>query len=145
MTPEELDRILDPLVDRHRSALLHEAAMMAWGLSINAVTRAVDVLAPPSGQPVPSWPPYKETRRLGVAVRVWSNLSDGSSFDDAPIRWNERYGRYCLDPERELEEMPHSPDFRYMLEMRARLAEVLYFDQMSDEELAQFHRYVRGD
>ena len=41
--------------------------------------------------------------------------------------------------------MPHSPEWRFLLEQRARLAEVLHFDDMTDEELATFHRYVRGN
>lgn len=145
MTPAEFDLILDPLVDRHRSALLHEAAMSVWGLNFNAVTRSIDVLAAECVIAVPPDLPYQEVRRSGVTVRIWNRLSDGATIESAPLRWDDDYRRYCIDPERELEEMPCSPDFRYMLEMRAHLAEVLYFDKMSDEELSLFHKYVRGD
>lgn len=119
--------------------------MRVWGLSINAITSAVDVLVPAvdGGEALGSR--YEEMDRFGTTVRIWKALSDGTAFDEAPLRWGDDYERFCLDPERELEEMPHSPDFRFMLEMRARLAEVLYFDWMDDAELALFRKYVRGD
>jgi hypothetical protein len=42
-----------------------------------------------------------------------------------------------------LEALPTSPDFSYLLEQRAALAEVLYFDDMTDEQLMEFRSFVR--
>lgn len=80
-------------------------------------------------------------------------------FEETPIRiWRARgplkkvykeaeplkaYPVRCPSPETILRLLPSSPDFPYLREQYAGLAEILYFDRMTDEELGEFFRYVR--
>lgn len=80
-------------------------------------------------------------------------------FEETPLRiWRARghlkkvyreaqplkaYPVRCPAPETILRLLPKSPDFPYLREQYAALAEILYFDRMTDEELGEFCRYVR--
>ena len=156
MTPSMLDSLIGDLVRRDGSALVHEAAIASWGLDFSATTRAVDLIAPAkSFDALRAAFPISADRHLGnefirivrdgVPIRLWASVGDGLSFADARFVWNGDYARACLEPEQVLSCLPSSPDYQFLLEQRARLAEVLYFDRMSDDELAEFHKYVRGD
>lgn len=156
MNPSQLDSLVGDIVRREESALVHEAAIASWGLDFSATTRAVDLLvcerafdALRANRPECVMEycgnKYISLSREGLPVSLWASVGDGLSFKDASFVWNEDYDRACLEPESVLAALPSSPDYRFLLEQRARLAEVLYFDRMSDAELSEFHRYVRGD
>lgn len=126
-------------------ALIHEAALVAWGLTYSRFTRCLDVLIP-----------HEEFARICPDecrcdsffseddMRVWD--SDTLLADDFRnhLRWSGKAGCFVLEPQLVLELLPLSPDIQYLLEDRARLAMVLYADEMTDEELLEFNRYVRG-
>lgn len=49
----------------------------------------------------------------------------------------------ALAPEVTLQTIRKSPSGRYLMEQRAALAELPYFDDLDDEELRQFAAHVR--
>lgn len=130
-------------------ALCHEAACTAFGTNYNAILHEVDAIVP-AGQ-LASIGELSEGGFLGipldtsVMIRLWPDealLGTDVRYHEI---WSKDYECRVLDPELVLRLLPCSPDYPLLLEQRARLAEVLYFDQMSDEELMLFHKYVRGD
>ena len=134
-----------------RFALLHEAALAAWGISYSVVLPAMDILliddrdAALLGLEVPEQlGTFARLDAADMPLRVWSRRSVGlsGSFDVVEC---PGYGCDALAPETVLEKLPYSPDARLLLEARARLAEVLFFDRMDDEQLGEFDSYVRGD
>jgi hypothetical protein len=76
-------------------------------------------------------------------IRIWSSIGEGVTFASSRLVNCEGVGYRCLRPEFVLEALPTSPDFSYLLEQRAALAEVLYFDDMTDEQLMEFRSFVR--
>lgn len=154
LNQERLDAILGGIVDSENCALVHEAALAAWGLDNNLAPYALDVLVTKAA-----------FERLGVnerlqgriymgntclefatehaPVRLWMSVGDGVTFASGRLVACERAGYRCLRPELVLEALPSSPDFRYLLEQRAALAEVLFFDDMTDEQLMEFRSFVR--
>ena len=159
MKKESLDRVLSLLegVPCDEYALMHEAAVTVWGLNYSVIPRSVDVLVAPGlferlaacegvRRHEHEGEAYLEhlDAGCGVPARYWGQVG-GVAFDPEARVWSAKFERPVLDPELTLQLMPHSPEWRFLLEQRARLAEVLYFDDMTDEELATFHRYVRGN
>ena len=131
--------------------LLHEAALAAWGISYSVVLPAMDILlindrdAARLGLEVPEQlGTFACLDAADMPLRVWSRKSVGlsGSFDVVEC---PGYGCDALAPETVLEKLPYSPDARLILEARARLAEILFFDRMSDEQLGEFDSYIRGD
>ena len=132
-------------------ALVHESALMGWGIDNNAFLECVDVLlvcddafevlgctiSRRLGE-------YEETKLDGLPLRLWSKDSLGlqGGFE---VTACARYGCEALAPELVLKKLPYSPDARILLEQRARLAAILMADKLSDEELALVARYVRGE
>lgn len=136
-------------IPRARICAAHESALQLLGLDNNAVAYAVDIVV--SGKD------YREVKgaegehagyrykNLGlgeIPVRVWRSQG---LLSCAPWRSRELVGEglRCLLPEALLRALPLSPDFEYLQEQYARLAEVLYFDRMTDAELEQFLLHVR--
>lgn len=131
-------------------AAAHETGLQLLELDNNVIPFGVDVVVGRGGYGRLDLPEtdrgglrYKEFRGAELPVRVWRSqgvmrcgLGRSRPLKEAEIS--------CLLPERLLEAMPESPDFPYLKEQYARLAEVLYFDRMTDDELGQFLRYVRG-
>lgn len=151
---EELDVLLAGVAPADGSALVHEAALAAWGLDNNVTPLAIDVLVPPKAfetlaeQPEGQLCELKGNRYLlfkerGIPVRAWRSVGNGVKYDLRRLVTCSKVGRRCLRPELVLEALPTSPDFPYLYEQRAALAEVLYFDDMTDEQLMEFRRYVR--
>ena len=77
-------------------------------------------------------------------VRIWDAGRLLADDFRNHLRWSEKAGCFILEPRLVLELLPLSPDIQYLLEDRARLAMVLYADEMTDKELMEFNRYVRG-
>lgn len=134
-------------------ALCHEAAITAFGLNYSAFFSSIDAVIRKEDfdKLVSKLDLFPEARMFelefadDLVVRLWSDAQlFGKDVTNHKI-WVETYQCYALDPELVLKMLPESPDSALLLEQRARLAEVLYCDKMSDEELLAFHRYVRGD
>lgn len=160
MTPADMDTALasvDCVGTRDEHALIHEAAMVAWGLDYSVSPRAIDVLV--SHEAFDALHASGAFERivcgadnclvqndsgLGIPVRFWGAVH-GVTLRGARTVWSAAFSRNVLDPELVLELMPYSPDSNYLLEQRARLAEVVYVDELTDEELLVFHTYVRGN
>ena len=132
-------------------ALVHESALMGWGIDGSAFLDCVDVLlvddegfralgfdAPPGlGR-------FAEADLGGVPARLWSRASLGirGGFD---VTTCARYGCEALAPELVLQKLPYSPDAPLLMEQRARLAAILMADDLEDDELRLVAAYVRGD
>ena len=132
-------------------ALVHESALMGWGIDNNAFLECVDVLLIQDdsfeefGCPIPCGiGEYGIVELSGVQTRLWSRGSLGihAGFE---VTACARYGCEALAPELVLKKLPYSPDARILLEQRARLAAILMADKLSDEELALVACYVRGE
>lgn len=133
-----------------RMTAAHEVGLQLLGLDNNVIPFGVDVIVGRGDYGRLALPEtergslrYREFRGAELPVRVWR--SEGvmrcGLGRSRPLKESEVSS---LLPERLLEAMPESPDFPYLREQYARLAEVLYFDRMTDDELGQFLRYVRG-
>jgi|GEM_PF-892131 len=78
-----------------------------------------------------------------IKLRLWKKIEQWD-FATAPTVYSEKKQIKVLDPEEVLQNLEKSPDIEFLYEQRAGLAEVLYFDLMSDEELQMFRDYVRA-
>ena len=132
-------------------ALVHESALMGWGIDNNAFLECVDVLLFQDDgfevlgcQAPRRIGEYVEVEVADVPVRLWSRDSLGlqGAFD---VTACGRYGCEALAPELVLKKLAYSPDARALVEQRARLAAILMADGLSDEELGLVARYVRGE
>lgn len=132
-------------------ALVHESALMGWGIDNNVFLDYVDVLLFDDGdfRALDSDVPqgiggYAEARLGEVPARLWSRASLGldSGFD---VTSCASYGCDALAPELVLRKLPYSPDAPLLMEQRARLASIQMVDSLSDEELTLVARYVRGN
>ena len=155
LNKERLSALLDGIVDAGECALVHEAALMVWGIDNNLAPYAIDVLVSKK-----TYTRLAETRKARVdeymgnhyvqfessyvPIRAWSSVGDGMSFASGRLIDCANVGYRCLRPELALEALPSSPDFQFLLEQRAALAEVLYFDDMTNEQLMEFRSFVRS-
>lgn len=155
LSKDRLDALLGNIVCSDECALVHEAALMAWGIDNNLVPYAVDVLVP--GKVYARAATIKEgvesecqgnrfvqIKTSYAPVRIWKSVGEGMTYGANRLVNCAAAGYKCLRPELVLEALPSSPDFSYLLEQRAALAEVLYFDDMTDEQLLEFRSFVRG-
>lgn len=133
-------------------ALVHESALMGWGIDNNVFLDTVDVFLEDesgfgilgSGSVPSNLGECAQVEVTGVPVRLWSRASLGlsSPFDVTECK---RYGCDALAPEIVLRKLPYSPDARLLDEQRARLAAIVNVDSLTDDELILFARYVRGE
>lgn len=147
---------LSAAVDALRSeniafALVHESALMGWGIDNSVFLECVDVIVLDDdgfrklgADPPVSIGGFAEAELGGVPARLWSRASLGlkGPFD---VTSCARYGCEALAPELVLAKMPFSPDARMLAEQRARLASIVFSDVLTEEELSLVARYVRGD
>ena len=131
-------------------ALVHESALMGWGVDNNAFLRCVDAVLLEDedfavlGCSLPSGVGgYAEAEVAGVPVRLWSRTSLGLS-GAVEVTSCIRYGCEALAPETVLRKLPFSPDFRLLEEQRACLAAIIHARELTDDELELVARYVRG-
>ena len=134
-----------------RMALVHESALMGWGIDSNVVLPVADVLLVDDGgfEALGAQPPgrlgeHADTEIVGVPVRLWSRSSLGleGPFD---VTACPRYGCEAVAPELVLAKLPYSPDAALLQEQRARLASIVHAAALSEEELTLVAQYVRGD
>lgn len=132
--------------------LLFEAAMNSWGCDNNFVPYGIDVLVrrPPLLTPR-GW--RRLTSKAGdriwecrphdyINVRMWASVA-GFRFRDVPMVENLPLDCLCVHPDFLLEVFELSPDIEWIWELRAYLAELVHVDDMTDDELMTFDRYVR--
>lgn len=137
MVSRLLRHVVTELDKRYESyALVHEAALMAFGLDNNVVPMAIDVLAPGVGERRIELPGQE------VPLRVWDRIP-GASLDSCDLIWSKAYGCNVLRPDLLLDSLDFSPDIDMLREQRAALAMVLYADAMSDDQLMKFDSHVR--
>ena len=140
-----------------KTALVHEAAIDAWGLDNNANPYGLDLaanthwsacgIAEALGEEEPRLVKYKagyawETRFEGVPLRVWPRYA-GVPFRKLETVEHQALDVRCADPFTVLENFPDSPDIFCLYEIRAALAACLYVDDMSQDQLRRFIEYVR--
>ena len=132
-------------------ALVHESALMGWGIDNNAFLGHVDVLLAHDEDfssfkcEQPNAPGvYAAMEIADVPVRFWSRASLGikGPFE---VTSCTRYGCEALAPEVVLKKLPYSPEARMLLEQRARLASILFAEDLTEDELSLVARYVRGN
>lgn len=132
-------------------ALTFEAAMNSWGCDNNIIPYGIDLVC---------------QRTLPLALNGWSEglARSGDRFfvapgTEIPFRaWkslggdrlrhldtidNPYLGCLCIHPATLLDVFEFSPDIEYLWELRAFLAEIVHQDDMTDDELMTFDRYVR--
>lgn len=143
MTKEHLNEIMAALCEKlkiRKSDLVavHEAGLVALGIDSNAVPYGLDFLVlrgdmdsndrefPFSGFDIRLHTPeeFKSDKYISLVV------PKGLDFP-------------ALAPNVILETIHKSPDSGYLMEQRAALAELLYFNEMDDDELRQFAAHVR--
>lgn len=147
-----LTTTVDKLMAQHVGfALVHESALMGWGIDNNVFLNHVDALLFDDtdfhklGRDVPNKIGcFAESELDGIPVRLWSRASLGirGGFD---VTSCIRYGCEALAPELVLRKLPYSPDAPLLMEQRARLASILMVDDLDNEELELVADYVRGD
>lgn len=132
-------------------ALVHESALMGWGIDYGAFLDAVDVLivADDGFDMVGCEMPHElgsfaETTIGGAPARLWSKASLGLPAA-IEVTSCPRYGCEALAPEFVLAKLPYSPDAPLLVEQRARLAAILAADELNEKQLALVAAYVRGD
>jgi len=132
-------------------ALVHESALMGWGIDNNAFLEHADVLLLDEtdfgkiGLDAPvRLGSYVDADLGEVPARLWSRASLGLT-GTIEVTACPRYGCEALAPEVVLRKLPYSPDSRLLAEQRAHLAAILHADKLTDEELSLVARYVRGD
>ena len=132
-------------------ALVHESALMGWGIDNNAFLGCVDALLLDNagfralGCDAPEGiGRFVEADLGGVQARLWSRASLGIR-GGLDVTSCARYGCEALAPELVLQKLPYSPDAPLLMEQRARLAAILLVDGLADDELNLVARYVRGD
>ena len=154
MTPDRLAEVLPELFPNTDGILIHEAALVAFMLDGNFFPCAFDVLGRPRLLDAVSSGDDFERRLIGddyayvlrgdgAPVRVWETFSGGLSAGDVTYHRNGIVGWDVLDSEEVLETLPNMPEARLLLEERARLALVLHYEDMADDELLEFRKYVR--
>lgn len=150
-TLSTIDRISSETgIPTDRMFAAHESALQLLDIDNNVIPFAVDVAVGRRDYRLIDAPEtvhmghrYKDLSRGRIPARAWRSMGD--------MRCSRRrtgvladLGIGCLLPENILKALPLSPEFDLLREQYARLAEVLYFDRMTDDELREFLRYVRG-
>lgn len=148
---DNLLSVVNYLHDKVDFFLVHESSLYAWGIDNVVMLSNVDLLllGEESFSVLDCVCPsvlgeFSEWSTDGVSIRLWSRASLGLAGPFS-VTSCARYGCSSLAPELVLAKVPYSPDYRLLLEQRARLASIVYADALSDDEIALVARYVRGD
>lgn len=143
MTKEHLNEIMAGLcrelkIRKSDLVAVHEAGLIALGIDSNAIPYGLDfLLLNGIGDGT-----VREFTFEGFDIRLHTPEEFGV---DEPISLVIPKGMDfpALAPEAILKTIHKSPSGRYLMELRAALAELLLFDDMDDEELRQFAAHVR--
>lgn len=143
MTKEHLNEIMSALCEKlkiRKSDLVavHEAGLVALGIDSNAIPYGLDfLLLNGAGDGI-----VRKFTFEGFDIRLHTPGEFGAD-ESIPLVAPEDMDFPALAPEALLETIHESPNGRYLMEQRAALAELLYFDDMDDDELRQFAAHVR--
>lgn len=143
MTKEHLNEIMSALCSRLKIrkidlVAVHEAGLVALGIDSNAVPYGLDFLLLNGAEDST----VHEFTFEGFDIRLYTLWEFGAD-DSISLVAPEGMDFPVLAPEAILETIHKSPSGRYLMEQRAALAELLYFDDMDDDELRQFAAHVR--
>jgi len=143
MTKEHLNEIMASLckklqIDNSDLVALHEAALIALGIDSNAVPYGLDFLVL-GGLGESS---ATEFSLNGFDIRLHA-IEDFETDDPISLVAPKGTDFPALAPETILGTILKSPSFKYLMEQRAALAELLHFDDMDDDVLRQFAAHVR--
>lgn len=144
MTKERLNEIMARLCARlkiRKSDLVavHEAGLVALGIDSNAIPYGLDFLLLNGDEDGT----VREFTFEGFDIRLHA-LEEFGADESISLVAPEGMDFPALAPEVILETIHKSPSVRYLMEQRAALAELLYFDDMDDDELRQFAAHVRS-
>lgn len=117
---------------------VHEAGLVALGIDSNAIPYGLDFLLLNGTED----DIVREFSFEGFDIRLYTPEefgADGSMSLVSPKDMDFP----VLAPEVILETISKSPSFKYLMEQRAALAELLHFDDMDDDVLRQFAANVR--
>lgn len=120
--------------------LLHQSALMGWGIDDNAFLLGPADLLVLSGHVVlPEELGGYRTEGLGagISARLWAPraLGLGEVIETTAC---PRYGCRALAPELVLETLPWSPESKMLLEERALLALVINHENMTEDAVMEF-------
>ena len=129
--------------------LLHDAALHAYNSSNNVTCDPFDILLKKEDYVrlksllsiTEESDEYFSIEYCGGNFRFWKSIA-GFSYDSIPKRYID--GIEVPEPKLLLDEiLEESPELYLLVEQRARFASIVYFNEMSDEEINLFRRYVR--
>lgn len=154
LTQERLNALTRGMLHPSEYAVAHEIALLAWGLDNNLVPYGVDLLVSKKAfarmreamdlrEDLHQGNPFVRLDNEYAPVRLWQSVGENVTFDRRVLIEVPHLECQSLRPEIVLEALPTSPDFALLLEQRAALAEVLFFDDMTDDQLMEFRRFVR--
>lgn len=143
MTKEHLNEIMTRLcrklkIRKSDLVAVHEAGLIALGIDSNAIPYGLDFLLLDGAEDGI----VREFTFESFDIRLHAPGefgADGSISLVVP----EGMDFLALAPEVILKTIHKSPSYRYLMEQRAALAELLHFDDMDDDELRQFAAHVR--
>lgn len=143
MTKEHLNEIMATLCRKLKIrnsdlVAVHETALIALGIDSNAIPHGLDFIVLRGFEDVG----VPEFSLNGFDIRLHSPeefKTDGFISLVAPKGMDFP----ILAPEVLLETISKSPAIEYLMEQRAALAELLYYEDMDDEELLKFAAHVR--
>lgn len=132
--------------DDTKFALVHQAALAAWGLDrnifLNAVDVIVDVVPSKAVDAVDNNGMYASVDiDSRCQLRLWTaeSLNLEPEFESV---FSETYGCRVLAPESVFSALPLSPDYPILREQQAMLATILLKDEIADDELAEIGRFI---
>lgn len=117
---------------------VHETGLVALGIDSNAIPYGLDFLLLNGAEDGT----VREFTFEGFDIRLHAPREFGAD-ESISLVAPEEMDFPALAPEVILKTIHKSPSGRCLMEQRAALAELLYFDEMDDDELRQFASHVR--
>lgn len=139
-----ISKLTDLDFSKDNFMLCHEAALASWNADNYIQLIAIDLfLNNPASKDLIAEPMTSLSNELEIPIRLWASSLGEKKFSEVRKIWNETYSTYVLSPEDVLETIDSSPDSQFLAEHKAYLAMLVHQDEMSDEEISEFNRYVR--
>lgn len=143
MTKEHLNELMAALCEKLKIrkndlVAVHEAGLVALGIDSNAVPFGLDFLVLRGDIDGND----REFPLAGFDIRLHTP-QEFESDESISLVVPKGMDFPALAPEVILETIHKSPDSGYLMDQRAALAELLYFDDTDDDELRQFAAHVR--
>lgn len=143
MTKEHLNEIMTRLcrklkIRKNDLVAVHEAGLIALGIDSNAIPYGLDFLLLDGAEDGI----VREFTFEGFDIHLYT-LGELGADEPISLVAPEGMDFLALAPEVILKTIHKSPSYKYLMEQRAALAELLHFDDMDDDELRQFAAHVR--